>query len=257
MANIKTTTFSVIIVDDEPAARESLKACLQLLYPDVIIAAEAGDITEAIARLSNVKADIVFMDIALSEQRSFEILDQLSHLRIQPVFVTGYEEYALKAFSYAALAYLLKPVSINELQQVVDRVLMSKREYPLLAGDAEGRSSPAEYSDKKMFIPERNGWRVVKLKQICFIEADGSYCKISIDRGQAILSSKNLKYYEQKLAASGRFIRVHKSYLVNTDFIESYHSTTKMLTLSTGDQLPVTISARLMRELTGGHEEEY
>lgn len=244
-------TFRVIIIDDEQSARNSLKSLLLLLYPGVIIVAEAASFDEAVNVLTNYEADIVFIDINIGDRTGFEVLDKVNgSIRIQPVFVTGHDEYALQAFRYAALAYLLKPVVITDLEETVDRILTTRQRmsYSNLNSLLQMMSGKEDRNkEQKLFIPDRNGWQIVLINQIDYLEADGSYCKLHLNDNRVLVSSRNMKFYEQQLTTTGSFIRVHKSYIVNKASIQSYNSTNSLLVLQGGRQLPVTLSAKEMR----------
>lgn len=247
-------TFRVIIIDDEQPARENLKSLLLLLYPQVLIVAEASSFEDAVMVLTHYEADIVFIDINIGDSTGFEVLDEVNrNFQIQPVFVTGHDEYALQAFKYAALAYLLKPVTITDLQETVDRILQNRQQVSLhkfsdLLSILSEKNTLSK--EQKLFISDRNGWQVILVGQISYLEADGSYCKFHLTDNRLLVSSRNMKFYEQQLEGAP-FLKIHKSYIVNKDGIQSYNSTNNILVLQGGKQLPVTLSAKEMRAAMG------
>lgn len=214
----------VIIVDDEPLARDRLRGMLTK-EPDVQIVAECGDGKEALQAIKRESPDVVFLDIQMPEMDGFEVLTQLKGNRLpQVVFVTAYDEFAVKAFDVHALDYLLKPFDRDRLKQALDRI----REHLKASAPSEDltrklsallESLQPEKSDKAG--PDRLAvkldGRVIFLRptDIDWLEAQDNYVKLHVGR-DAHLVRDTLSSFESRLD-NRRFIRIARSTIVNID----------------------------------------
>jgi two-component system LytT family response regulator len=238
--------FSVILIDDEFVAREHIKNLLRMAYPQVVIVAEASTCEEAVSVLKKYTADICFLDVMMAECTGFAILDAVaSHITIRPVFITAHEHYAVKAFQYHALDYLLKPIYLNTLKQTIDRVLNERKK----GADNSSINGFSKNAGKQLLVMDRSGWTLVYLNDIIYFEARGSYCKIHLQLRDALTSSKNLKYYEELLQANTTFLKIHRSYYVNGNTITGYNGLASEITLLNQTRLPVSLTAKKMLHL--------
>lgn len=157
--------------------------------------------------------------------------------------MTAYDHFALKAFQYEAINYLLKPVSITDLQKVVERMMKSNQpaqEIHHLLSTLKGHIS----NDDKLIISDRKGWQVVKTTDLMYLEADGSYCKMYLLDGKCITTSRNMKYMESQLNNNVHFLKVHKSFIVNKHYIKSYLGEKNRLLLTNEVSVPVSITSK-------------
>lgn len=238
--------FSVILIDGDIPDREHTKNLLRMIYPQVVIVAEASNYEEAVSVLKNHTADICFLDVLMDECTGFTILDAVvNHTTIRPVFVTAHEHYAIKAFQYQALDYLLKPLSLNALKQTIDRVLHERKKGTInstLTGFQKNEG-------KQLLVMDRSGWTLVYMNDVVYFEANGSYCKIHLQTRDTLTSSKNLKYYEELLQGDTTFLKVHRSYYVNGNYITGYNGLDSEITLSSQIRLPVSLTAKKILRL--------
>lgn len=213
--------LQTIIVDDEKKGRQALKQMLQLLEMPVELVAEAKDVAEAIRAIDEQEPDLVFLDIRLGKGTGFDVLEALKHRDFHLIFVTAYDEYALKAFRYAAVDYLTKPIDPDQLKEAVERILA-------LEGSKDiGQKLEALLHNRKslerLALHDAQGINLVPVKDIIYCQAQNNYTEFQVEGRKSILVSKTLKEYEELLQGEG-FFRVHQSYLINlakvTQFIK-------------------------------------
>jgi len=212
-----------IVIDDEKPSRDALCNYLNEYIPDVEVIATAGTAKLGLAAIRKHKPDMVFLDIEMPNGNGFDLLRQLGMIDFKIVFVTAYSEYAVRAFRLCATDYLLKPVNIKELTEAVEKVrnelnhMNDSRNLEQLQAFVR---NPDENS-RIIVIPERNGFKVVKIEDVLFCKADGYCTEFRLTGKQNITSYKHLKYYEDMLELKG-FIRVHNSFLVNLRHVLGY-----------------------------------
>ncbi|HEX8020926.1 LytTR family DNA-binding domain-containing protein [Mucilaginibacter sp.] len=227
--------IKAFIIDDEVMPRNTLAGLIKKFCPDVDIAGMAESYSKAVAALKQQQVDIIFMDINLGSHTGFDILDELLSYRAAVVFVTAYEEFALKAFRYAAVNYLLKPVNHLELIETVGRVRqarMDKRQINIQGENA--------YERKQIAVPNKSKIELVYISDIVYVSAEGSYTVLHLQNKDSIMVSKHLKQLEDMLTAYKQFVRVHRSYIVNKRFISAYNRTDNgYLEMQQGASIPV------------------
>lgn len=231
--------IKAIIVEDEPRDMDVLLKALKNYCADVEIVATARSVTEAIKVVTEHPADLLFLDIELPDGRAFDLLGKIQNVPIKIIFTTAHPEYAAKAFRFSAVDYLLKPINFLELKNAVAKVKegitleveKNKIEF-LLEGLQRGKN---EFS--KIAISERKGVKFITITDIIFIEADGNYSNFFLIGKTQLLSSRNLKEYEEMLSDHS-FTRIGKSHIVNLKHITEYRSCGEVLTDS-GHELPV------------------
>ena len=220
-----------LLIDDSVANRKTLRKLIEEYTPTLEIVGEASTITEAIELIETCEPDLVFLDVELSDGQSFDVLNAIDHIEFETIFITAYDQYAAQAFRVNAVDYLLKPINIKELIDAVDRT--QKR------FEQRSSSSPAQTKfSKSVGITSSNGVVFVDPSDITYCEADGAYTRCYTS-DQTILSSKNLKEFEQFLEAHG-FLRVHHSFLVNLAHIKSFQKEDSSLLLSDDREVPVS-----------------
>lgn len=223
------------IVDDEVMPRNTLAGLLNKFCPDVEIAGMAESYAKAVAMLKQQQVDIIFMDINLGSHTGFDILDELLSYRAAVVFVTAYEEFALKAFKYAAVNYLLKPVNHFELIETIGRVKQARLDRELF--NIQGENA---YERKQIAVPNKNKIELVSICDIIYVSAEGSYTILHLQNKGSVMISKHLKSLEDILAPYIQFVRVHRSYIVNKRFIAAYNRTDNgYLEMQQGAAVPV------------------
>jgi two-component system, LytTR family, response regulator len=218
-----------LIVDDEEKNVENLAFLLQQDCDNVMIAGKANSAAGARLWLAVNNADVVFLDINMPSESGFDLLDSLPDRSFKVVFVTAYDEYALQALKASALDYILKPVNIDELKLTVEKLTRtlgvpgSQQEHTrllenLLSG-IHKKSSPS-----KIALPHLGGISFIEVSEIVSLEADSNYTIIHLKDMQKLVITKTLKDFEELLDGS-QFARIHKSYIVNLNYIKEYTTT--------------------------------
>jgi two-component system LytT family response regulator len=238
-------TLNAILVDDEEFARSSLFFLLQENCENVNIAGIAKSVAEARILLSQQSIDLIFLDIAMPGENGFELIGQAKESNAHVIFTTAYDQYALKAIKANALDYLLKPIDIDELKEAVEKA----DQYISLKKNGINRNESLQnlaqqLQDKKeirkISLPNGQGYTLTSVSDIVHIAADSNYSVFYLYNGEKITVSKVLKEYEEILPEH-QFIRVHKSSIINLDYVLDYNSRNGLeVTLKNGDRIAVS-----------------
>ena len=238
----------VLIVDDEPLARKAMSLALAE-FPQIKVIGECADGFEAVKMINKEKPDVVFLDIQMPKLDGFDVLELLDDPPFI-VFVTAYNEYALKAFESHALDYILKPIKRERLTNTLEHVekrLREAKEQPVsqLLDQYQQHNAPLE----RILVKDRNRIHILPVKEISHVEAQDDYVALYSEE-RSFLKKETLSGLEKRLD-SRHFVRIHRSYLLNIDFlskIEPYTKDSKIAVLNDGKTLPVSRSGyqRLM-----------
>jgi len=213
-----------IIIDDEDNARNNLQAILADNCPNVEVAEMQGTVADGIKAIKKHKPDLVFLDVKMQGETGFDLLKGLDEHDFELIFTTAHDEYALKAFKFSAIDYLLKPIDIDELKNAVDKVedklssRNSKARYDLMVNNLKSTNGSFE----KIALPTTDGLIFVQRKNIVRCESADNYTTFYLINGEKILVSKTIKYYEE-LLLEYNFFRVHQSHLINLNHLKQYH----------------------------------
>ena len=233
--------IKTIIVEDEERSRIVLKELLEKYCPNVSVIEEAEGVQEAIKKIHEHKPDLIFLDIQLKDGTGFDILENINESHADIIFTTAFDNYALKAFKYSAIDYLLKPIIIKELVGAVQK--LKETEARILARHKiEHLLSNLKRKDNDpplLLISTMNDIQFVKIDNIIRCEADGAYCTIYQKDGSSIMVSKVVKEFEF-LLKDYNFFRVHQSHLVNLQVIKKYIKGDNCLLLNDGSTIPIS-----------------
>ncbi len=209
--------WKALIVEDEPTAATLLKTLLRDYCPRVRVVAEAADVQEVVERIQLLRPDLVFLDIELQGRTVFEALDQLDDFRGQVIFTTGHDDFALRAFRYNAIDYLLKPIGPEVLVEAVGKLdareQSSRLRYELLL-----ESVRTKHFDK-IVLSASDEYHVVEVAEVAHIVGEGNYSTVYCVQGKPITVSKPLKFFDDTLPPE-QFFRVHQSHLINFAFVK-------------------------------------
>lgn len=213
-----------LIIDDEFSARDGLKRIVKQYCPEITIVGTGENVKEAIYLINQHAPDLVFLDIEMPNGNGFTLFDTIKTPQFETIFITAYEEYAIKAFRVAALDYLTKPVDYRQLRDSIDK-LNNKRKIELKEQRIELliqniANKPTEFN--KIVLPDYNGFTLVDVSDILFCKADGSYTEVYLIDGRVITTSRLLKSFEE-LLPNETFFRIHRSYLVNLNLIKRFN----------------------------------
>jgi two-component system LytT family response regulator len=210
--------FRVILVDDEPTARVHLTNRLKS-HSELEIVGEAEDVNSASDLVQTLKPDLIFLDIQMPKKNGFALLPKLENLTPQPavVFVTAYDEYAIRAFEANALDYLTKPVSPARLAKTILR--LSKPTVPeTVVPHAVAETNKRLEAEDLVLLRDKSLSMMVKVAKISAIEAHGDYTRILLNEGKNLMMKQTLSLWESQLPA-GLFIKVSRSLIVNTQSV--------------------------------------
>tara|TARA_B100000927_G_scaffold105384_1_gene85205 strand:+ start:81 stop:827 length:747 start_codon:yes stop_codon:yes gene_type:complete len=230
-----------IIIDDERKSRDFLeKLILRYLSDKVEVISKLSCIEDSIDAINNHCPDLIFLDIRLNDNSGLELLYHYKDKKpFDVIFVTGYKDYAIDAVKYNAVDYILKPVNISDLVSAIDRYEKKLFESRNLS---ENREPNLDANKKRNSIafPSKNGFVLEKISSIIYCEAKGNKTNIYLKDKDKIKVSKTLKSVE-KMINHLDFFRIHKSFYLNMNFINSYNKSDHLVELNTGISLPVSI----------------
>jgi two-component system LytT family response regulator len=215
---------TAIIVDDEPTGQVSMQKLLQWNCPEVDIIGLCSGANEAIQKIRLEKPDLVFLDIAMPGKNAFEMLNEFSTIPFEIIFVTAYHQYMTQAFKFSAVDYLLKPVDEDLLVEAVKR---ARDRIGMKTGSQQLETFLYNFQNQqqsqklKLCIPSMKGFQIVYLNDILYLEADSAYTNFHFFDRPIICASKTIHEYETLLEDAG-FLRIHKSYVVNMEYIKEY-----------------------------------
>ena len=239
---METNNITAVIVDDEFRSRRFLNNLLKNYCKAVDVVGQAEDIKSAIALIDNTKPQLLFLDIKLKEGDTFEILKRIKHQDYYIIFVTAFNEFAIKAFKFSAIDYLLKPVNLDELKAAIEKYkqhVLRYRNIDMPNTMVNQLLSFNQY-DPTITIATETSIEFVKIFEILRLESDGSYTTFYLSDGSSLLSSKNLKTYEDILSEYN-FFRAHQSHLVNLKaVIRLIKIDGTALELTDGSQIPLS-----------------
>ena len=222
----KLKTLRTILVEDEEASRETLRNYLNKYCEGVEIIAECTNIKEGKKAIEELAPDLVFLDVEMPFGNAFDLLEQLEKITFETVFVTAYSQYALKALNYSASYYVLKPIDIDELEVAVQKVrenidIKQGGELTLQTKVLLENFTHSQNKDKKVVLPVLDGFEVVQVSDIIRCEANDNFTDFHLIDGTKKVICRTLKFYDEVLMDSG-FIRVHRSHLINVQYVKSY-----------------------------------
>ena len=232
---------TAILVDDMPDALQLLQSDLNRNHPDIEILGTASSVVEAAKLLRKSMPDILFLDIMLGDGTGFDVLEIIPDISSKIIFVTASDQYAIKAFKFAAIDYILKPYSDEELKKAVEKakhqLIPNKERLNILKDSLEAPNN----KPTKISLSTLEKISVVEINDIIRCKSDNNNTMFFLKNGQKIFVTKTLKYFAVLLKESG-FIRTHQSHLINIDFVKEFiKSDGGYLMLKDGSNVPVSI----------------
>lgn len=229
-------TLKAVIVDDEPDSVSLLLMQLIKHCPQVEVLGTYTSSVKAAQELEHLDPDLLFLDVEMPVMNGFELLEKVSQLHLSVVFVTAYNHFALKAFRFNALDFLVKPVEINELKAAVakaeSRIIPTPSQ--LLTLQKQLRGEPI----KKIAVPVRSGVSFIDFSDIVMFEASNNYSKLVLKDKKFFIISKSLKEIQEVLEEDN-FLRVHRQYIINLHHVKQFNRSNLELTMITGETIPV------------------
>jgi len=211
----------VLIIDDENKTKDFIKKLLISFGHNFEIYTDGSNVETGIRAINRIKPDLVFLDIQMPDGNGFDVLKGVEDKDFEIIFITAYQEYAIQAIKFSALAYILKPIDVEELELSVEKAMATLKkkknedQFNALADNVDRDKK------KKLVLKTQESVYVLELKDIIRCEADKNYTSFFLNNGKRILVSKTLKEYDLLLSGYS-FFRVQQSHLVNLDFIDRY-----------------------------------
>ena len=237
------------IIDDELSAANVFRLMLQRHVPEITEIAIETKPEKAIGFLQEYKPDLVFLDIIMPALTGFDLLSRYDEIPFEVIFTTAHDEYAIQAIRFSAVDYLLKPIDADELKAAVQRVIKKKRSghssRQILANLVHNLQAKEE-EEFRLTVPTNSGVVFFKTNEIIRLEGEGNYSRIILTNNRWHLSAKTLKDFEELLPGD-IFLRIHKSYIINKNFIINYLKKGDVV-LSDNSKIPV--SRRKKTEVT-------
>ena len=224
--------IKVIIVDDEPEARELLITLLGD-YPNIIVTAQSGSVDEALSYITANPPDIVFLDIHMPKKNGFDLTNSMRTLKIKShiIFITAYDQYAIKAIKHAAFDYLLKPINEEELKDTITRFQSSTNKVDIV--EKMDVLYKAINGTSRLKFTTRSGFTFINMHEIIYLEAEGNYTSIYLLNGNEETITQSLGQIEEELSANN-FFRINRSVIINLKFIARVNRKNKTCHLSAG-----------------------
>jgi two-component system LytT family response regulator len=215
-----------IIIDDEPKARLLLKAIIEQYCPLLSVVGDCENLPNGIKAIKKYKPELVFLDIEMPGHSGLELLDFFNEEEIDfsVIFTTAYNAYAIQAFKFSAIDYLLKPLQHHLLVEAVERYFKQKealqaKQLKLLKQNLHPN---LQWEEKKIVVPHGQAYKFLHPQDIYMIKGEGAYSEIYLKDNSRVLASKNLRHFEEILSGIPSFFRSHKSYMVNLNAINEY-----------------------------------
>jgi two-component system LytT family response regulator len=241
--------IKALIIDDEQAAVNVLSLMIERHLPEITSVKHLTNPAQALQLIPEYKPDIVFLDIEMPYQNGFELLKSLPEISFDIVFTTAYDKYAIQAIKFSALDYLLKPIDADELRETFNRFIQKSIANQNKDAAVKNLLSNLQQQNKsfhKLALPTTNGLQFFLPQNIIPCEGMSNYTKFYFSNYHSITTSKTIKEYEEILIPH-KFIRTHKSHLINAEFVSGYAPQTSNLIMKDGSF--VEVSRRRKKEV--------
>lgn len=236
--------YKAVIIDDILKARDFLKRDLASFCPQIELVGEAEGVVSGLKVIKNLRPDIVFLDINMNDGSGFDILELLDEIHFKVIFTTASDEYAIKAFKFSAVDYLLKPIDVDELTKAVEKAVAQ--------GKSEGQEQVELLRDtvasaermEKIALHTAEKIHICELKDIIRCESSINYTTFYFEDDHKVLVTKTLKFYDQLLTGSG-FLRTHQSHLINLIHVKEFiKGDGGYILMNNGANIPVSARKR-------------
>ncbi|MFO7614734.1 MAG: LytTR family DNA-binding domain-containing protein [Bacteroidales bacterium] len=234
-----------LIIDDEPHIRETMQGLLKKFCPQVKVVGEAGSVAAGEREIRQKRPDLVLLDIKMGDGTGFDLLNRFENIDFKIIFVTAYEKYAIQAFGFSAVDYLLKPVNPEKLMEAVERATHTiqsnfNTQLNALRQNLQDTGQPG----KKIILRTQENIYLLDVHEIVHCYSEGNYTVFETSGGEKIMVSRTLKEYDDLLSDSG-FLRVHRSHLINLQHIRRLSKAEGgAVIMSNGAVVPVSTSGR-------------
>lgn len=257
-SNIRPRMLRTLIIDDEQHIRQSLSYLLDKVCPDVKLVGEADGVATGIKAIREKLPELVLLDIKMDDGTGFDLLNHFDSIDFKVIFITAYEKYAVEAFGFSAVDYLLKPVNPEKLAEAVKRAQQQVRQsFNLQFNTLKENLKKEDRKERKIILRNQENIYLLEVGSIIHCESGGCYTTFETSEGEKIMVSNQLKEYDDLLAESG-FFRAHRSHLVNLKHIRRFEKQEGGYLIMTNNiRVPVSAAKRerlleLFDELASG-----
>ncbi len=242
----KNYMINVIVIVDDDTTRHFIVRTVESYCPNVCVIAQAADYKSGIGVINEHNPDLVLIEVNLKDGSGFDLVEHFVKPDFRVIFISAYIDYALKAFKYNAIDYLLKPVKEDDIAKAIRKADDMIRYEEKLHAKALGESIVELNKSHRMVLKSMDQVHIINTDDIIIVEADGNYSTFVLADGRKIVVSKSTREYEEALSDQG-FHRIHKSYIVNINKMSYYDkSDAGFLVMSNGDRVPVASRKREM-----------
>lgn len=225
-----------LIIDDESKARNLLKVTMERIFPGQFLLETADDSEDGLLKIHYFKPDLLFLDIEMPMMNGFDFLAAIPEIDCKVIFTTAHDQYAIRAIRYNALDYLLKPINPVELKEAVERYQSQRGRKDTYSRQIENFF---EHKERNLAITTYDGVVFLEVDTIIRCEADLNYTRFVLTDNKTFVSSKTLKEYEDLLTVHNNFLRIHRSHLVNLDYVLKFKSE-GLLVLKDSSSVPIS-----------------
>lgn len=239
MVKAKIMAYRTVIVDDEQNSVNALQKLLEIYCPELEVIQTFNDPRLALEYILKETPDIIFLDIQMPFITGIEMVKCIPVENCQVIFTTAFDQYAIDAIKLSALDYLLKPIDIDDLKKSVAKLKSNnsqENEIQKLEHFLDAYNKPQK---KKLVVQLQNKTLFLDITDIVYLEADSNYTTIFMKNGQSHLTSKTVKFFQEKLT-NHNFFRLHQSYLINANYIGEYDKSESNIILTNGKSIPVS-----------------
>ena len=233
--------INAVVIDDEEKSRKVLIRLINEITEDVKIIGEAASVNEGFSVINQLNPDLIFLDIEMLDGTGFNLLEKFSAIKFDIIFTTAYDQYAIRAFKYSALDYLLKPINIDELENAISRVKKDETsandKYALIENLLQNMTLNSK--PQRIAIKGATSIDYININEILYCSTDMYLTEFCMLNDSKVHSIKTLKDYEE-LLDEDTFFRVSKSHLINSNFVASYKKDTSIVKMSNNFEIEVT-----------------
>ena len=213
--------MNAVIIDDEKDSRQILANYLVKYCPDVTVCGFGESVSSGLEVIQKYRPDIVFLDIEMPYGNGFDLLDKVDNLAFETVFVTAFDNFAIQALNQSAAYYLLKPIDIDELVKAVEKIKHERKAVNYTQHSRILLENIKAGAQQKIMLPTLEGFEIVTIQTILYCEAVDNFTRFYFESGTPLLICRTLKYFEEILKEH-RFLRIHRSYLINPQYVIRY-----------------------------------
>jgi two-component system, LytTR family, response regulator len=232
--------INTLIIDDEANSVELISNLISLSKTEIKVLATANSVETGYTAILEHKPDLIFLDVQMQDGTGFDLLNQLNGIALKVIFITAHEQFAINAFKYSAIDYLLKPISPMDFMSALKKAKETIHNEDLrtqLTALSHNISEPLN-QNKKIVLKTLDKIYAVQSGEIIRMESEGSYTTIFLSDGKKVIVSKLIKDFEEILSDNG-FMRVHQSHLINMNYLFCYEKSEHMIIMKDDSAVPV------------------